>query len=110
MRRAGRLTSSGEFRRAYTEGKRAAIGTVVVHVRATGEDHPPRIGVSVARGIRTAVERNRIKRRLREAVRQVEAELPEGADAVVAGSAATGSEDYQDLVNNLRAALARAGS
>jgi ribonuclease P protein component len=109
MGRAGRLTSTADFRRTYSEGKRASAKTVVAHVRITEDGRPARIGITAARGLRGAVERNRSKRRLREAVRVVRDEIRSGADVVLVASPAAKSENFQDMVDSVRRALAQAG-
>ena len=110
MSRTDRLTSAADFRRTYAEGRRASTRTVVAHVLSTGEDRPPRVGITAARGLKGSVERNRVKRRLREAVRRVDVRFPKGVDAVLVGGSAAGKAGFQDVVDNVRQVLSRAGA
>jgi ribonuclease P protein component len=110
MRRSGRLTSSADFRRAYSAGKRASTPGVVVHVLDTGEVRSARIGVSASRGVGGAVQRNRAKRRLREAVRPLRDSLRPGVDAVFVATATTPTASFQELVDSVRRGAASAGA
>ena len=68
-RRRGRLSRSGDFERAYRDGSSQANRHLILYVfpRADGDDAGvTRLGVSVGRKVGGAVERNRVKRALRE--------------------------------------------
>lgn len=78
-----RLSRSADFDRVIRRGRSHASREFVLYVfpRETGGD--PRLGLSVSRKVGGAVQRNRVKRLLREAFSLESARLPEGTDAVV---------------------------
>src|SRR5580692_10583711 len=63
-----RLTRRTDFR-AAADGMRASGSAFVVQARARADGGPVRIGFTVSRQVGNAVERNRVRRRLREMVR-----------------------------------------
>jgi ribonuclease P protein component len=80
----GRLSRSAEFDRVFRQGRSHAGRDLVLYVfpRSTEEDGS-RLGLSVSRKVGGAVERNRVKRVLREAFAIEGLRLPAGTDAVV---------------------------
>jgi ribonuclease P protein component len=110
-RKRRRLSRSGEFDRVYREGSSHANRFLVVYSfpRSEDEDGEPRLGVSVGRKVGGAVERNRIKRALREAFWSLEDSLPDGHDFVIVARAEVGSllerEGAEGLQGSLREAL-----
>jgi len=94
-RRGGRrrLSRSADFDRVFREGRSFATRHLVLHAFPRSVDEPgaaatlecsalPRLGVSVGRRVGGAVERNRVKRLLREAFWAVAPELPGTYDYV----------------------------
>ncbi len=80
-----RLSRSGEFDRVYRDGSSHATRHLVLYSfpRSGEEEQAVRLGVSVSRKIGGAVERNRVKRALREAFWALAGELPAGYDFVL---------------------------
>jgi ribonuclease P protein component len=69
-RRRGRLSRGGDFERVYREGQSHANRFLVLYAfprRGEGENEETRLGISVSRKVGGAVERNAVKRALREA-------------------------------------------
>ena len=76
-----RLLSREDFGRVYEQDHFAADNVLVI--RARRSDGPSRLGLSVSKKVGNAVVRNRWKRRIREAFRQQQYDLPAGLEIVV---------------------------
>ncbi len=68
MKRRLRLRRRSEFQSAIS-GKRFHSGRALVGFAVPGTGPESRVGVTVSRGIKTSIERNRARRRLREVTR-----------------------------------------
>ncbi len=79
----GRLSRSAEFDRVFRSGRSYGGREFVLYVFPRAEGGDPRLGLSVSRKVGGAVERNRVKRLLREAFAAESRRLPAGIDAVI---------------------------
>ncbi len=68
--KSARLLRSPDFRRIYTEGRRITGPYFAAFCVAGGAEGGPKIGFTTPRALGKSVDRNRIKRRIREAVRR----------------------------------------
>jgi ribonuclease P protein component len=112
--RRQRLSRSAEFDRVYREGRSHANRYLVVYsFPREGDGEDPRLGVSVGRKVGGAVERNRVKRLLRDAFWAVADSLPEGHDFVVVARPESGElasrEGEPGVERSLRELLEKAG-
>lgn len=111
-----RLTRSGEFDRVYRDGSSHATRYLVLYSFPRGDEEGPgaRLGVSVSRKVGGAVERNRVKRTLREAFWSLGDSLPAGHDFVLVARPEIAEMIERDGADGARAAieeaLAQAGS
>ena len=80
-----RLSRSGEFDRVYRDGSSHATRYLVLYTfpRKEEDRDDVRLGVSVSRKVGGAVERNKVKRVLREAFWELAEELPPRHDFVI---------------------------
>jgi len=80
----GRLSRSADFDRVFRQGSSHGGREFVLYVFPRGEDGAtPRLGLSVSRKVGGAVQRNQVKRLLREAFALDGNRLPAGSDVVV---------------------------
>src|SRR4051794_37544414 len=91
-----RLSRSGEFDRVYRDGSSHATRYLVLYTfpRKDEEREEVRLGVSVNRKVGGAVERNRVKRVLREAFWTLADRLPPRHDFVIVAG-----REIKDLID-----------
>jgi ribonuclease P protein component len=105
-----RLRRRSDFR-AVADGTRASGRSFVLQARCRAEDGAIRVGFTVSRQVGNAVERNRVRRRLREIVRLSTAagtgQLRPGHDYVLIGRRAALAAPFGEMMQELDAALSR---
>ncbi len=103
--RSGRLSRSAEFERVYRHGRSTANRHLVLYTFPNPTAETPRLGLSVSRKVGGAVERNRVKRLLREAFAGIEGELLSGHDIVVVARPPVGELADRDGLEGVKASL-----
>ncbi|HET9902455.1 MAG TPA: ribonuclease P protein component [Xanthobacteraceae bacterium] len=93
---------------AAAKGLRVPTRAFVVQARRRADTGPPRFGFTASRKIGTAVERNRIRRRLRDVVRRTDAaELAAGHDYVLVARRDAMNLPFDRLMDDFRRAVRR---
>jgi ribonuclease P protein component len=85
VKRRHRLSRSRDFDAVYRHGRSVATRYLVLYSFARDEEagEGPRLGLAVGRQLGTAIERNRLKRRLRAAFDELRESVPGGRDYVL---------------------------
>ena len=108
--RTARLQKHAAFERVYGEGRRVFSANLTLFFRHRGSAEPAGpacVGFAVGRALGGAVERNRLKRRLREAVRHRLAMLNAAVDIVVHPKKSARKASFQELLGELELAFAK---
>jgi len=105
--RGERLRRAAEFQAVFQHGSRHERPSfLALWRRAAGR----RVGFAVSRQVRGAARRNRVRRRIREAYRQVRARMPADVELVVVARPSAATRPFTELIEDmagLAAALTR---
>ena len=102
------LKKNHEFRRLYNKGKSAASQCAVVYCRRNGTK-ANRLGVTVSTKLGGAVQRNRIRRRLKEIYRLNEDSIPLGYDIVIVARMRSRFAAYCEIERSVLTILKKLG-
>ncbi len=110
MARVWRLRPRGEFERIRQNGRAWPHRFFVLIVLPCAErcEKAPRVGVAAGKKLGSAVRRNRYKRQLREAIRQIYPNIQRGADIILIARAPMAEATVVQLVAALTEMLQRA--
>lgn len=108
MKHSDSLRRKKEFRYTYRAGKSCG-GRLLSLVYAKNRGGPPKIGFSVSKKIGNAVVRNRVKRRMREAVTPLIPSLKNGVNLIFIARETMLDAPFLSIRDGMRAQLLRAG-
>lgn len=107
MKKAYRIKDNKEFQYVFKKGKSFANRQLVVyHINKPVQGHF-RIGLSVGKRIGNAVTRNRIKRYLRQAFRELEEKVLPAHDIVIIARQPTKNMNYHQTKKSLTHLLSK---
>lgn len=109
MQRESRLRRSADFERVRTKGRSWVHTILACYVYARNDAVPTRVGITVGRRTGGAVIRNRVRRRIREAVRALGPQTVPGHDVVLIARAGAGEASFEQIHRTVGALFKRAG-
>ena len=108
MKHTVSLKENRIFRRLYAKGKSAVSPPMVLYCRKNGSQ-ANRVGLTVSAKLAHAVQRNRLRRQLREIYRLHEASFARGYDLVVVARTRAIGAEYAALEHAYLSLAARLG-
>lgn len=103
MKKAFRVKSEKEFQKVFHEGQSKANRQFVVYKLPKNEQKHFRVGISVGTKLGNAVTRNKIKRRIRHALMELDKEyfFDHEADFIVIARQPVKDMEYAEIKNSL---------
>jgi len=108
MKVTSSLTKNYEFRRLYSKGKTAASKTVVVYCLRNSKAEN-KLGITVSAKLGGAVQRNRIRRRLKEIYRLNEHTLKAGYNIVIVARQRSRYAGWRELESSVLSLFRKLG-
>ena len=101
-----RLKTPEQFQRVYDRKKSASDSLLIVYVCENDGQHP-RLGVSVSKKVGGAVQRNRVKRVVREVCRRHKSWFPTGSELVFVAKRSATTLDFAAAEREIERLCAR---
>ncbi|MCZ2153838.1 MAG: ribonuclease P protein component [Bryobacterales bacterium] len=102
-----RIQKSAEFRRVYDTGFKVPKSNFVAFCLRRPDNEPTRVGFTTPRALGKAVVRNRVRRRVREAIRVNLWRLPAGWSLVFNPRRVAAKRPFPEIVAEVEQVLAR---
>ncbi|MBS1853294.1 MAG: ribonuclease P protein component [Acidobacteria bacterium] len=99
--RSARLLRHADFDRVYKQGKRHFAPHLTAFYLPRAEGQGFRVGLTVSRALGGAVDRNRIRRRLRDAIRQLMPLSQVGIDLVINPKKSLRTAAFSEVLRDL---------
>jgi len=99
------IKSKSEFKEVLDKGKKISSDYFFTYFKKRNEDVHYRVGFIITRKIGNAVSRNKIKRRIKEALRNTEADFSEGISMIFIARKAIQGKSYIEITNELSKVL-----
>lgn len=101
MKKEFRVKKNKEYQEAFKRGKSFANRQFVVYSLQKDEQSHFRIGLSVSKKIGNAVMRNQIKRYIRQAFHELDADLKQNYDFIIIARKPTADMDFFEIKKSL---------
>ena len=108
MKNTKSLTSNRDFLRLYKKGQSRVLKTCVLYIKKNRYAYN-RLGVSASKKLGGAVVRNRARRRLKEAYRNMEQSLKTGYDIVIVARSGALYKKHSFLISEMYSAFKSTG-
>lgn len=108
MKRNERINRRGDFQKIYREGRSFANRVAVVYV-VKGHGETAQVAIAAGRKLGTAVRRNRVKRQLREAIRQYWGRIVPGTRLLFIARPGALTVPFAVITQKVRELLGRSG-
>ena len=103
--KSGRLLRHADFERVYKQGRRHFATHITVFYLRRTEGEGMRVGFTVSRALGDAVDRNRMRRRLRESVRLSRPAASPAVDVVINPKKSVRTVEFSILLNEVSRAF-----
>ena len=95
------LKNTREFQRVVERGERKTLRTITVYMLPTRSEET-RIGISISKRIGNSVKRNKLKRRMREVIKENAPRLPAGMDIVIVARRGPSEASFQEIREDIK--------
>jgi ribonuclease P protein component len=101
LKKSYRIKKNEDFQQIFRKKKSVANRQFVIYLMDKPEQKHFRVGLSVSKKLGNAVTRNRIKRYIREAIKEIKGNLYENKDFIVIARHPVSEMDFHEVKKSL---------